>query len=68
MWVPVVRSLVAVLHSLASQDVARANAGLAAIRLQNRRRQYDDVDAYLRQLALEHERTSEEAGYRRATG
>ena len=63
-----VNVLVAVLRNLASQDVARANAALAAIRIQNRLRQFDEVDAYLRQLAHDRKRTTDESGEQRAIG
>ena len=39
--------LIAVLERWLSQDVARRNAQQAAVRLQHRRRQLDDLEAFL---------------------
>jgi hypothetical protein len=49
----IMTTLVGLLRRLFSQDVARTNAAQASVRLQHRRRQLDDVDAY---LAAQHHR------------
>ncbi len=46
-------SLITLLRRWLNQDVARTNAAQASVRLQHRRRQVDDVDAY---LAAQHHR------------
>jgi hypothetical protein len=40
-------ALIGLLRRMLSQDVARTNAAQASVRLQHRRRDFDDVDAYL---------------------
>jgi predicted nucleic acid-binding protein len=44
------------LHWLTRDDVARTNAAQASVRLQHRRRDRDDIDAFLAQHATNHER------------
>jgi hypothetical protein len=41
------RTVVGMLRRWVTQDVARTNAAQAAVRLQHRRRQIEDVDAFL---------------------
>jgi len=60
--------LVAFFSGLTSQDVARANAGLAAIRMQNRVRQQLEVEGYLRDLAQERTAALEDSIDHRAIG
>jgi hypothetical protein len=40
-------TLMGLLRRLGSQDVARTNAAQASVRLQHRRRQLEDVEAFL---------------------
>jgi hypothetical protein len=47
-------TLTGLLRRLLSQDVARTNAAQASVRLQHRRRELDDVEAF---LATQHHRT-----------
>jgi hypothetical protein len=52
------RAVLGVLRRWVTQDVARTNAAQASVRLQHRRRQLEDVDAF---LAAFHHRSHQEA-------
>jgi len=52
-------TLTGLLRRWLSQDVARANAAQASVRLQHRRRELNDVEAF---LATQHHRTPKRTG------